>query len=89
MHLYHETSIIYEYLYGQNYTSGGREGDEHEATCSSEELEVFQGPIPRGEAKFVGRHLARSDDCLFSLDKLNISYSRSSGPGGQNVNKCM
>ena len=58
MHLYHETSIIYEYLYGQNYTSGGREGDEHEATCSSEELEVFRGPIPRGEAKFVGRHLA-------------------------------
>ena len=27
---------------------------------------------------------------IFSLiDKLNVTYSRSSGPGGQNVNKCM
>ena len=42
--------------YGQNHTSGGREVDEHEA--SSEEVEVFQGPVPRGEANIIGRHLA-------------------------------
>lgn len=32
------------------------------------------------DAKFSG-------DLLFFLDRLKITYSRSSGPGGQNVNK--
>ncbi len=33
------------------------------------------------------RKLMRPDDIIIPLDKVDFSYARSSGPGGQNVNK--
>ena len=61
-----------------------------ENTGSSEELEMYQGPVPRGGRVLWGGAILAVSMChptYFPTDKLSVSFSRSSGPGGQNVNK--
>ena len=62
-----------------------------ENSGSSEELEMYEGPVPRGGRVLWGWGYAipliLCDTTYFPTDKLSVSFSRSSGPGGQNVNK--
>eukprot|EP01032_Pedospumella_encystans_P011384 gene11384-13236_t len=47
-------------------------------------LPVRHGKLP----SVLGRHLfMRANDVVLPMDKLDFAYARSSGPGGQNVNK--
>ena len=49
-------------------------------------METFKGPIPRGLSASEEYKIVRLF-ILFVLERLTVAYSRSSGPGGQNVNK--
>ena len=56
-----------------------------ESEDGGDQLETFVGPIPRGMRS------GRSFVCFIKIsskEKLEVNFSRSSGPGGQNVNKC-
>ena len=51
---------------------------------------MYEGPVPRGGRVLWGGAILAVSMCHpthFPTDKLSVSFSRSSGPGGQNVNK--
>ena len=71
-------------LFPQFYSSSSSSTTDN----TTEQLETFEGPIPRGQST---SHPAppTPKPCPSFPEKLSVTYSRSSGPGGQNVNKCM